>query len=159
MELFTRLLIALGLVLLGAGLYWGWNRWRLGRLSRRGGAPLLGLENLRPGVPAILYFTTPECAPCRTAQRPALERLQAEVGDGVQVAEVDASAQTAIADYWGVLSVPTTFIIDALGRPRRVNHGVTSAEKLKGQLEEIEAGPRQTGSRTAGITPALRPEP
>jgi len=40
-----------------------------------------------------------------------------------------------------VLSVPTTFIIDSQGRPRRVNHGVASAEKLLNQIEEVEGYP------------------
>jgi hypothetical protein len=43
-----------------------------------------------------------------------------------------------VADYWGVLSVPTAVVIDSQGRPRRVNHGVTSAEKMLKQIEEVE---------------------
>jgi thioredoxin 1 len=146
MEIFTRLLLALALCLLGLGLYWAWNRWQLQRLSRaRTEAP--GLEGLRPGVPALLYFTTPDCAPCRTTQRPALERLKTELGEGLQVLEVDASLRPSVADYWGVLSVPTTFVIDAAGQPRRVNHGVASKEKLKQQLEEVGEGPSNQGQR------------
>ncbi len=49
--------------------------------------------------------------------------------------EVDASARPEIAQEWGVLSVPTTFVIAANGQPRYVNHGVASAEKLIQQLE------------------------
>jgi hypothetical protein len=48
---------------------------------------------------------------------------------------VDASAQPEVAQEWGVLSVPTTFVIDASGKPRFVNHGVANAEKLIQQLE------------------------
>jgi thiol-disulfide isomerase/thioredoxin len=101
----------------------------------------LGLENFNPGIPAILYFTTPACMPCKTIQRPALARLQERMTDSLQVIEIDAAARADLADYWGVLSVPTTFIIDARGRPRRVNHGVSSAEKLYRQIEEVEAHP------------------
>jgi thiol-disulfide isomerase/thioredoxin len=101
----------------------------------------LGLENLRPGVPAILYFTTPGCVPCKTVQRPALARLQEVLGHSIQVIEVDAAAQPELADYWGVLSVPTTFIIDTRGQARRVNHGVASAEKLEKQIEDIADKP------------------
>jgi len=61
--------------------------------------------------------------------------------DTIQVIEVDASVQPELANYWGVLSVPTTFIIDSRGRPRRVNHGVASAEKLLNQIEEVEGHP------------------
>ena len=98
----------------------------------------LGLETIRVGIPVILYFTTPSCMPCKTVQRPALARVQDDLGERIQVIEIDASAQPELADYWGVLSVPTTFIIDGRGRPRRVNHGVAGAEKLQKQVEEIE---------------------
>jgi hypothetical protein len=57
------------------------------------------------------------------------------------VIEVDAAAQPELANYWGVLSVPTTFIIDRRGRPRRVNHGVSGADKLKKQIEVVEGRP------------------
>lgn len=110
------------------------NRALLARLRGR----RLGLEAIRPGVPAILYFTTPSCAPCKTIQRPALARLQARLGDCLQVIEVDASVRTDLADYWGVLSVPTTFVIDSRGRPRCVNHGVASAGKLLRQIGDVE---------------------
>ncbi|MEO1442523.1 MAG: thioredoxin family protein, partial [Chloroflexota bacterium] len=39
------------------------------------------LKNLRRGIPAVLYFTTPTCAPCKYAQRPALHKLQTQLGD------------------------------------------------------------------------------
>ena len=133
-DILVRLGLALAIIALGIGAYWGWNRWQMHRLGRAAATRLPGLEALRPGTAAVLYFTTPGCAPCRTAQRPALERLQADLGDRVQVIEVDASTRPEVADHWGVLSVPTTFIIDASGQPRRVNHGVTSREKLARQV-------------------------
>jgi thiol-disulfide isomerase/thioredoxin len=138
MDILIRLLIALALIALGVGLYRVWNRWQVWRLARGSAAALPGLETSRPGIPAILYFTTPDCVPCRTTQRPALERLSAELADHLQVVEVDATLRPDLADHWGVLSIPTTFIIDASGQPRRVNHGVTSTAKLKQQLEEVD---------------------
>jgi len=33
------------------------------------------------------------------------------------------------------MSVPTTFVIDVTGKPRYVNHGIATAEKLLQQLE------------------------
>jgi thioredoxin 1 len=119
---------------LGWGSYWIINRIILGRASRKH----LGLETFLPGSPAILYFTTPYCIPCKTVQRPALARLQESVGHLVQVIQVDAFVRSDLADFWGVLSVPTTFIIDSQGAPRLVNHGVTSTEKLIEQLKKIE---------------------
>jgi thiol-disulfide isomerase/thioredoxin len=95
------------------------------------------LAALRPGVPAILYFTSPTCIPCKMQQRPAIQRLLNELGDGVQVIEVDAVEQPEAADRWGVLSIPTTFILDGQGQPRETNYGVARVEKLKHQLQSL----------------------
>jgi thioredoxin 1 len=130
---FWALLIA-GILLAA---FWAFN-WLIVARAR---SKRLGLEDIHLGIPAILYFTTPSCVPCKTIQRPALARLQEQLGDSIQVVEIDAAARPELADYWGVLSVPTTFIIDAHGRPRRVNHGVSSAEKLHRQIEEVEGQP------------------
>jgi thiol-disulfide isomerase/thioredoxin len=132
-ELAFRLALA-GLLILS-----GWALWAVLNRSalKRAGVQLPILPGYRSGRPAILYFTTPTCAPCRTVQRPALEALKQRLGEGLQVLEVDASRRTDLADAWGVLSVPTTFVIDAGGRPRHVNHGVATTEKLFDQLKEI----------------------
>ncbi len=112
------------------------KHWLLRRAARlAGGDPVLA--GLRPGVPAIVYFTSPNCAPCQFQQKPALARLQADLGEGLQVIEVDALAQSDAAMRWGVLSVPTTFVLDRTGRPRDVNYGVAGAEKLKAQLQRV----------------------
>jgi thioredoxin 1 len=112
------------------------RRWLLRRAARRSeGDPVLA--TLRPGVPAIVYFTSPNCAPCQFQQKPALARLQADLGDGLQVIEVDALAQTEAAARWGVLSVPATFVLDRTGHPRDVNFGVAGVDKLKAQLQRV----------------------
>ena len=133
-EILIRTLWATMIVGAGAGLYWLVNRVIIARARDK----QLGLESVRPGVPAILYFTAPGCMPCKTVQRPALQQLQYHLDDALQVIEVDATTRPDLANYWGVLSVPTTFIIDAKGRPRRANHGVLRVDKLLRQIEEIE---------------------
>ncbi|MCL4239117.1 MAG: thioredoxin family protein [Anaerolineae bacterium] len=131
-----RLLIVLAFAAL---LTLGFRLLRRGQLARAvriaPADPLLAA--LRPGVPAILYFTTPACAPCRTRQRPAIQRLLAELGDRVQVIEVNAAEQLDAARRWGVLSVPTTFVLDGEGRPRAMNTGVAGLETLRGQLRQL----------------------
>jgi len=128
-----RLLSALALIAAGLLAYRLVNYLTLSRARGRSAA----FETPSLGMPVLLYFTTPTCAPCRNVQRPAIQRLQERVGDRLQVIEVDAAASPELASRWGVLSVPTTFVIDSNGRPRHVNHGVTSAEKLLDQFAEI----------------------
>ncbi len=133
----TRTLWAAVIILAGLALY------RLGQraILARARGRRLGLESIRPGIPAILYFTTPGCVPCKTVQRPALQSLIALLGERLQVIEVNAEERHDLADYWGVLSVPTTFILDSRGEPRRVNQGVADADKLLRQLQEVEGRP------------------
>ena len=133
MDILARTLITLSLITLGIALFWLTNRVILARVRGR----RLGLESLRPGIPAILYFTPPTCMPCKTVQRPELARLQEQMGDRLQIIQIDCTERPDLAESWGVLSVPTTFIIDAKGRPRGINHGVTRAAKLHKQLLEI----------------------
>ncbi len=150
----ARALLAAALIALGIAAYWAWNRIQLRRLGQARGTVLRGLESTRPGVAAVLYFTTPDCLVCRTAQKPALQRLEADLGaGGVQIVEIDATVDTAVADYWGVLSVPTTFVIDAQGTPRSINHGLTSKEKLQRQIEATVSGPAVNAAADAEVAP------
>ena len=96
-----------------------------------------GPRLLQPGRPAILYFTTPDCVTCRVYQRPQLRRLEGMLGERVQVVEVDAQSRPELARRWGVLSVPTTFVLDSAGKPRHVNHGAVAAEKLAEQVDSV----------------------
>ncbi len=137
MEILIRLGIAALIIFAGVAFYWASTKLRLFMLRRRAKRDIeLGVE-LREGVPAILYFSTPDCAPCHSVQEPAIEELRAQYDDRLQIVQVDASQRTDLANSWGVLSVPTTFIIDAQGQPRHVNNGVTLAPRLRQQLREF----------------------
>lgn len=96
------------------------------------------LAEFKQGVPGVMLFTADFCAPCKTQQRPAIQRLLQQVGtDRLQVIEVDVQANPQAASLWGVLSLPTTYILDSKGQPKEVNYGVTSTEKLRKQLETV----------------------
>lgn len=133
-DVFLRIVWAVAIIASGLALYYLGNRWLLARAGRRSLA--VGLR--RAEIPALLYFTTPTCIPCKTVQRPAIERLKQLAGDRLQVIEIDAAAQPEVASQWGVLSVPTTFVLDAAGKPRHVNHGVTPVEKLLQEFAELD---------------------
>lgn len=128
-ELLARLILTAGILVGGILLYRVFNHLILRR------SPIYPLA--QPGLPAILYFTTPSCIPCKTIQRPAIQSVRQQLGERLQVIEVDAENHPDLASHWHVMSVPTTYILDAHGRPRYVNHGVTDSKKLLQQLEEI----------------------
>ena len=131
--LLDRLLLALAITAFGLALYWLYNR----MLVQRARSNYAELPTYRPGVPAILYFTTPECLPCKTIQRPALKQIAERFGnERLTIIEIDAQEEPDLASRWGVLSVPTTFILDRRGDLKHVNHGVTRAEKLLAQVQE-----------------------
>lgn len=127
----------LALLLLAALIVWVAARlagraWLAARARR---AP--GLEAFQPGRPAIVLFSAPGCAPCETQQRPALRALLERHPGAFQSLEIDALQRPDLADAWGVLSLPTTFVIDRRGRPRGVNHGVARRERLEAQLAAL----------------------
>jgi thiol-disulfide isomerase/thioredoxin len=133
-EILLRIAMTVGIIILGLVVYQLTNRVVLTRAHSQAGQ----MRSVQNGKPAILYFTTPDCVVCKTSQRPALFRLQERLGDEVQVIEVDAYEKPDMAKTWGVMSVPTTFILDAEGKARHVNHGVTSTEKLIEQVRAVE---------------------
>jgi thioredoxin 1 len=130
-DILLRTFLAFAIIVVGLAVYGFTNRLVLARAAGK----FKALQGRKPGTPAILYFTTPTCAPCKTVQRPAIQQVKQALGEKIQVIEIDASERKDLADEWGVLSVPTTFIIDKSGQPRQVNHGVARAEKLLAQLD------------------------
>ena len=128
-----RFVYALGIILIGVSAYWLLSQ----RLLSRAKNNLNSLLNPLPNKPVIVYFTTPDCAPCKTVQRPALEKLMALLGEKLHVVEIDATERPDLAKTWGVMSVPTTFLLDSRGKARYVNNGVTRAEKLMEQLQTL----------------------
>ena len=132
-EILLRLALTVGIILTGFLAYWLINQ----RLLVRAQDNLSSLFPVRPNKPVIVYFTTPDCAPCKTVQRPAIQKVLTLYGDNLEVVEIDATERPDLAKTWGVMSVPTTFLLDARGEARFVNNGVTRVEKLMEQLQSL----------------------
>lgn len=128
----TRLLIGAALVVCVLVVPWLVRRWLVWRTERT-----LSTASWDTGAtPAILAFSTPTCAECRVRQAPALEVVQAALGDTIHIVRVDALAQPEIASQFGVLTVPSSAVIDRTGRPIAMNHGFAPAERLIAQARE-----------------------
>jgi thioredoxin-like negative regulator of GroEL len=132
-DIVLRFGLTVAIIAVGLFAYWLFNQRLLGRAQNLA----LALVGTLPNKPLIVYFTTPDCAPCKTIQRPALNKLLTLMGDSVQVLEIDATQRPDLAKQWGVMSVPTTFLLDARGEARYVNNGVTRVEKLMEQLQTL----------------------
>lgn len=87
------------------------------------------------GGPAVLYFTTTTCAQCRFQQTPVLAQVQERLA-GLQVLKLDAVEHRRLADYYHVMTVPTTVVLDSQRRPVAINHGLATAERLLLQVEK-----------------------
>jgi thioredoxin 1 len=132
-----RLLIAAGAALLlglarfAFGTYAGFRF----RTTARTFDPRLWADLGIAAGPAVVYFWTETCGQCRTMQTPALNRLT-ETMAAVRMVSVNAVQQPALADRFGVMTVPTTVVIDEAGHLRAINHGYADERTLRAQLAQ-----------------------
>lgn len=130
-----RLLLAAALVVaLTIGTYMARRLYRRWQWSRARDAALPGT-----GTGEVLYFSTPHCAQCRYYQEPEIDRLVLESSDRVMVRTVDARTDE-MARRFGILTVPSTVVLDPGGRVVAVNNGPASAETLMRQLGKVASG-------------------
>ncbi len=133
LDILLRSLLAIGIIVVGLGAYWLVNQ----RLLARARNNVFSLFNTFPNKPVLVYFTTPTCAPCKTVQRPAIDKIVKLLGEKLHVVEIDTTQRPDLAKTWGVMSVPTTFLLDSRGEARYVNNGVARAEKLMEQIQTL----------------------
>jgi thiol-disulfide isomerase/thioredoxin len=100
-----RLLIAVAAVSVA---FVAWRLWKRAPQVRR-----LDLGDLGVPGPAILQFTTPFCAPCKT-NVPVLERFASEAD--VPFAQVDLGERPELAGRYGIRTVPTIVVTARDGR-------------------------------------------
>ena len=87
--------------------------------------------------PTILHFSAVWCGPCA-----AVRRVVDQVCDdlpGVAHVEIDMDANPEAARRLSVMSLPTTLIFDADGRPRYRTTGVPKAADLRSAVEPLLA--------------------
>ncbi|MCZ8377995.1 thioredoxin family protein [Mycobacterium sp. CPCC 205372] len=87
--------------------------------------------------PTIVHFSAVWCGPC-AAVRKVVNQVCAELPSVAHV-EIDMDANPTAARRLSVLSLPTTLIFDAGGRPRYRTTGVPRAADLRSALEPLLA--------------------
>jgi thioredoxin-like negative regulator of GroEL len=115
-----------------------WNEGRIARLGRAGAPLWQALGESPDGRPALVEFSTPSCAACHTAQAPAIKVAEEELGAStIRVIRVDASTQPDVARAFGVLTVPSTVVLEPAGRVVAVNQGFAPSRRLIEQLQQV----------------------
>lgn len=129
-----RLLIvaALGAALaVAAALARGWARRRARELVGTPAGPLWESLGTSPdGRPAVVAFSTAGCRECGVQ----MELLSPLIAGGVRLLTVDAGRRPEAAKAFGVLTVPSTIVLDESGSVVAINHGLADGDRLRNQL-------------------------
>ena len=87
--------------------------------------------------PTVLHFSADWCGPCEAVRR-VVDQVCTELPQVAHV-ELDMDANQAAAKRLSVLSLPTTIVFGADGRPRFRVSGVPKAADLRAALEPLLA--------------------
>lgn len=128
-----RVLIFLAIVAVGVTLYRVYTVRRLRHATQSAPADPLLIDAPR-GVPTLVYFTSPTCAPCQIHVTPMLRRIKDAYGDALHIVRVDVTQDPDAASRWGVMTVPTTFVFDANGQARAAHNGVFTEQQITREL-------------------------
>lgn len=88
-------------------------------------------EVLQSEKPVLVDFWATWCGPCMR-QAPIVEEL---ANEGYAVGKVDVDQEPALAQQYGIMSIPTMLIFKGGKEVNRIV-GLTAKDKLKSLLEE-----------------------
>lgn len=131
-DILLRFASALGIIFLGVGGYWLLNKRLLVRVRKNVNHCSIPCQTSRR-----LFISPRRIVLHVKLSSGLLEKLTKLLGEKLHIVEIDATERPDLAKTWGVMSVPTTFLLDLRGEARYVNNGVTRAEKLMEQIQTL----------------------
>ena len=92
-------------------------------------------EVLKSNVPVLVDFWAEWCGPCKMLA-PVLDEIAREKADHLKVAKVNVDDNPAMAERYGIQSIPTLLYI-ANGEVHSQTVGVVGKRKIVEQLEQL----------------------
>ncbi len=121
-----RLLIIGLLTLIGTGAFMFFKHGQLRHINRH-------VTAFTSGQPTLLYFRSDTCGTCPTQAR-YLEKLADDENGRFAIQSIDVDTEPEKAKQYGVMTLPTTMILDTTGQVKEINYGLTPSHKLSKQL-------------------------
>jgi thioredoxin len=90
-------------------------------------------EVLQSDVPVLVDFWASWCAPCRQVA-PVMDQIATEYEGTLKVAKVDVDAESELAGYFGISSIPTIALFEP-GEPPKAVVGALPREMIETAFE------------------------
>ena len=91
-------------------------------------------ESIKSGDKTLVLFSADWCGPCKII-KPALEKLEKELGETLKIVKADISEAEESAKKFNIRNIPTCVLIEGKNEIARFS-GVKNDEQIKKFLEE-----------------------
>lgn len=91
-------------------------------------------EIINGDIPVLLDFSAEWCQPCKV-MGPILKEVSKQMGDQIRVLKIDVDKNPAIAQKWGISSVPTIMVFKQ-GKQLFRQPGVIQTNQLISELKK-----------------------
>jgi thiol-disulfide isomerase/thioredoxin len=88
--------------------------------------------DIKPGLPTLLYFWTPDCVQCRSQEiylEDAASKLK-QRGKELNVKKINAQQENEFASLFRIITVPTIVLVDPNGNIAIWNPGLMQSKRI-----------------------------
>lgn len=91
-----------------------------------------------PNSSQILYFSSAVCSQCSVQEKILNQICESAEFRDVMLKKYSVDEAPALAEQWGVKTLPTTILQSRSGTVKQVNNGLVSGAIMLSQLRELE---------------------